>query len=187
MDFVPRAKWILSSNNFMVSKTDQSDGWVRRFCFCEFKMRFCDDPKLPHERQADPTLERRLRTNEELTAIFNWVLCGYKTLKATMKFTEPDDQHITTSDFLEITNPIVVFAKDFDIDACQDRCIINADLYRNYRSWCDESGHKFMAKTSFDKRIPKVFREYRGDLEPFRSRKTRGWRKVDTVTVTDLL
>lgn len=187
MDFVPRAKWILSSNNFMVSKTDQSDGWVRRFCFCEFKMRFCDDPKLPHERQADPTLERRLRSNEELTAIFNWVLEGYKILKATMKFTEPDDQRVTTEDFVEITNPIVVFAKDFDIDICQDRCITNADLYRNYRSWCDESGHKFMAKTSFDKRIPKVFREYRGDLEPFRSRKTRGWRKIDFIDRKELL
>lgn len=181
-DFTPRAKWIISSNNFMVSKTDQSDGWVRRFCFCEFKLRFCEDPKLPHERQADPTLERRLRSNEELSAIFNWVLEGYQVLKATMKFTEPDDQHITTADFIEITNPIVVFVKEFDINACHDHCITNADLYRNYRAWCDESGHKFMAKTSFDKRIPKVFREHRCDLEPYRTGKTRGWRKISDTS-----
>lgn len=186
-DFTPRAKWIISSNNFMVSKTDQSDGWVRRFCFCEFKLRFCEEPKLPHERQADPTLERRLRTNEQLSAIFNWVLEGYKVLKATMKFTEPDDQRNTTEDFIEITNPIVVFAKEFDINACQDHCITNADLYLNYASWCDVSRHKSMAKTSFEKRIPKIFRQYRGDLEAYRSRGTRGWRKKDTVTVTDLL
>lgn len=186
-DFVSRAKWIFLSNNFMVSKTDQSDGWVRRFCFCEFKLRFCDEPKLPHERKADPTLEQRLRSNEELTAIFNWVLEGYQVLKATMKFTEPDDQQTTTEDFIETTNPIVVFVKEFDITACQDHCITNADLYRNYRSWCDESGHKFMAKTSFEKRIPKIFREYRSDLEQYRVKKSRGWRKGDTVTVTDLL
>lgn len=183
MEFTPRAKWILSSNNFMVSKTDQSDGWVRRFCFCEFKLRFCEEPKLPHERKADPMLESTLRTNEQLTAIFNWVLEGYKVLKATMKFTEPDDQRNTTADFIEITNPIVVFAKEFEIE---DN-ITNVDLYRNYRSWCDESGHKFMAKTSFDKRIPKIFREYRNDLEPFRTSKMRGWRKIDTITVTELL
>ncbi|MBO5969012.1 MAG: toprim domain-containing protein [Clostridia bacterium] len=186
-DFAPRAKWILSSNNFMVSKTDQSDGWVRRFCFCEFKLRFCDEPTLPHERKADHSLERRLRTNEELTAIFNWVLCGYQTLKATMKFTEPDDQHITTRDFIEVTNPIVVFVKEFDIDACTDHCITNADLYRNYTAWCDESRHKALAKTSFEKRIPKAFREYRGDLEPFKTSKFRGWRKVDTVIAGQLI
>lgn len=186
-DFSSRAKWIFLSNNFMVSKTDQSDGWVRRFCFCEFNLRFCDDPKLPHERLADPTLERRLRTNEELTAIFNWVLEGYKVLKATMKFSEPDDQQKTTEDFIEVTNPIVVFAKEFNIDACHDHCITNADLYRDYRAWCDECGHKFMAKTSFEKRIPKIFREQRDDLESFRTSKSRGWRKKDTITVTELL
>ncbi len=186
-DFVSRAKWIFLSNNFMVSKTDQSDGWVRRFCFCEFNLRFCEDPKLPHERQADPTLERRLRTNEELTAIFNWVLEGYQVLKATMKFTEPDDQHITTRDFIEVTNPIVVFVKDFDINLCKDHCITNADLYRNYRAWCDESGHKFLAKTSFEKRIPKAFREYRSDLEPYKSGSIRGWRKVETAVLGQLI
>jgi putative DNA primase/helicase len=186
-DFISQAKWILSSNNFMVSKTDQSDGWVRRFCFCEFKLRFCSEPKLPHERLADPTLERRLRSNEELTAIFNWVLEGYRVLKATMKFTEPDDQRSTTEDFVEITNPIVVFAKEFDITTRQDNSITNADLYRDYCVWCDEARHKALAKTSFEKRIPKIFRECRPDLEPFKSGKFRGWHKVDTVTVPFLL
>lgn len=186
-DFSSRAKWIFLSNNFMVSKTDQSDGWVRRFCFCEFNLRFCDDPQLPHERQADPTLERRLRTNEELTAIFNWVLEGYQVLKATMKFTEPDDQHITTRDFIEVTNPIVVFCKEFDITACQDNSITNADLYRNYCTWCDESRHRALAKTSFDKRIPKAFREYRSDLEPFKRGNIRGWRKVEDVVRGQLI
>ncbi len=186
-DFVSRAKWIFLCNNFMVSKTDQTDGWVRRFCFCEFNLRFCEDPKLPHERQADPTLESRLRTNEELTAIFNWVLEGYQVLKATMKFTEPDDQRKTTEDFIEVTNPIVVFAKEFNIDDCHDHCITNADLYRNYRAWCDESGHKFMAKTSFDKRIAKIFRECRADLEQFRTSDIRGWRKIEQIYNGEIL
>lgn len=187
VEFAPQAKWFMLCNNFMTSKTDQSDGWVERFCFCEFKLHFCDDPKLPHERLADRTLESKLKDPEQLSAVFNWALEGYKILKATMKFTEPDDQQNTTEDFIEITNPIVVFAKEFDINTCQDRCITNADLYRNYRAWCDESGHKFMAKTSFDKRIPKVFREYRPDLEPYRTSKSRGWRMIDVITVTDLL
>jgi phage/plasmid-associated DNA primase len=104
-----------------------------------------------------------------------------------MKFTEPDDQHITTTDFIEVTNPIVVFVKEFDINACKDSCITNADLYRNYTVWCDESRHKALAKTSFEKRIPKAFREYRSDLEQYRCGKTRGWRSIVTVNSEELL
>lgn len=186
-DFSPRAKWFLNCNNFMVSKTDQSDGWIERFCFCEFKLRFCDEPKLPHERLADRTLESRLKAPEQLSAIFNWALEGYKILKATRKFTEPDDQKKTTQDFIEVTNPIVVFVKEFRIEDCKDNSITNADLYRNYCMWCDDSRHKALAKTSFDKRLPKAFREYRNDLEPFRCGNIRGWRKVEVNKEVEIL
>lgn len=187
IDFAPRAKWIFLSNDFMVSKTDKSDGWMRRFCFCEFKLRFCEEPKLPHERQADPTLERRLRSNEELTAIFNWVLQGYELIKATMKFSEPDDQHITMEDYAKTTEPILVFVEEFDITECMDNSITNDDLYRNYCAWCDDSRHKALAKTNFLKRISKFFKERRPDLEQYRSAKSRGWRKVEAPFTTDLL
>lgn len=181
-EFAPRAKWFLNCNNFMTSKTDQSDGWIERFCFCEFKLRFCDEPKLPHERLADRTLEKKLKAPEQLAAIFNWALEGYKVLKATMKFTEPDDQRETTQDFIEVTNPIVVFAKEFNIEICKDHSITNEDLYRNYATWCDDSRHQALAKTSFKKRWPKVAQKYRPDLETYRSGNIRGWRKVEEIS-----
>ncbi len=174
-DFSPRAKWFLNCNNFLVSKTDQSDGWVERFCFCEFNLRFCDEPKLPHERLADRTLESRLKAPEELSAIFNWALEGYKVLKATKKFTVPDDQNKTTQDFIEATNPIVVFVKELEVESS----ITNTDLYRAYCAWCDDCRHKALAKTSFSQRLPKVMQKYRDDLKPFQSGKNRGWRKVE--------
>lgn len=186
-EFAPRAKWIFLCNNFMVSKTDQSDGWIRRFCLCEFKLRFCENPKLPHERRADPHLEGNLRTNEQLTAIFNWVLEGYKVLKATMKFSEPDDQKQTKEDFIEVTNPLVVFVKEFDIDECQDHSITNDDIYNNYKFWAADCNHKPLTKTSFAKRLPKLMQEYRTDLEQYRSRSSRGWRKCETNKEVELL
>lgn len=176
-EFTPRAKWFLNCNNFMTSKTDQSDGWIERFCFCEFKLRFCDEPRLPNERLADRTLEERLKAPEQLSAIFNWCLEGYKILKATRKFTEPDDQKQTREDFIEITNPLVVFVKEFDIKKCADRMITNDDIYKNYSYWAVECNHKPMAKTQFSKRLPKVMREYREDIEQYRSGAIRGWRE----------
>lgn len=185
-EFDPRAKWILNCNNFMVSKTDQSDGWIERFCFCEFKLRFCDDPKAPNERKADRTLEARLKSPEQLSAIFNWALEGYKVLKATMKFTEPDDQKLTKEDFVEITNPLVVFVKEFDIDKCQNHSVTNDDIYSAYKFWAADANHKALTKTSFQKRLPKTMREYRPDIEPYRNGQARGWRKIENIT-TDLL
>lgn len=187
VEFSPRAKWILNCNNFMVSKTDQSDGWIERFCFCEFKLRFCDEPKQPNERLADRTLEAKLKAHDELSAIFNWALEGYKILKATRKFTEPDDQRKTTEDFIEVTNPLVVFCKEFDINACSDHSITNDDMYRNYTAWADESRHKALTKTSFAKRLPKVMREYRSDLEQYRSGNVRGWRRIEDNKEVELL
>lgn len=179
-EFAPRAKWFLNCNNFMTSKTDQSDGWIERFCFCEFKMRFCDEPRLPNERLADRTLEERLKAPEQLSAIFNWCLEGYKILKATKKFTEPDDQKQTREDFIEITNPLVVFVKEFDIKKCSDHMITNDDIYKNYTFWSAECNHKPLSKTQFSKRLPKIMREYRADIEPYRSGTIRGWRECKT-------
>lgn len=187
VEFAPQAKWFMNCNNFMVSKTDQSDGWIERFCFCEFKLKFCDEPKLPNERKADRTLESRLKAPEQLSAVFNWALEGYKILKATKKFTEPDDQKKTTEDFIEITNPLVVFVKEFNIDTCKDHCITNDDIYRNYTAWADECRHKPLTKTSFKNRLPKVMREYRTDLEPYRSSNLRGWRKVEDNKEVELI
>ena len=187
MDFVPKSKWIMNCNNFMASKTDNSDGWYERFCFCEFKLKFVDDPKLPHERPIDRTLKDKLKTTESLSAIFNWCLEGYKVLKATMKFTEPDDQRQTMDDFKVMTNPLMAFAKEFDIDTLQDHRITNDDIYRNYVAWSAECNHTPMAKTKFSRNLPKIFREHRPDIAEWRSGKVRGWQKVEDQKTFELL
>lgn len=187
IDFEPRAKWFLNCNNFMVSKTDQSSGWIERFCFCEFKMHFTEEPKLPNDRPIDRTLESKLKETEALSAIFNWALEGYKVLKATMKFTEPDDQSVTRENFIEVTNPLVVFAKEFRINECDNHSITNDDLYKNYTVWCAECNHKPMTKTNFAQKVPKIFEKYRTDLERYRSSSSRGWRKKAIGETYDLL
>ena len=187
VEFEPRSKWFLLANNFMVSKTDASDGWIKRFCFCEFKMQFVDEPRLPHERKADRTLEARLKAPDQLSAIFNWLLEGYKILKVNMKFTEPDDQKATTEDFIEITNPLVVFCKELDPKEWSDGSITNNDIYSAYKFWAADANHKPMTKTSFAKRLPKAMQEYRPDIEAYRSSSSRGWRKVEEQTHIEYL
>jgi phage/plasmid-associated DNA primase len=60
-------------------------------------------------------------------------------------------------------------------------------MYRNYTAWADESRHKALTKTSFAKRLPKVMREYRPDLEQYRSGNVRGWRRIEDNKEVELL
>lgn len=172
INFRPRAKMFLACNEY-VKSSDTTEGWTRRFCFVDFPMHFVDmpNPDNPEELPIDRDIELKLTTTDSLSAIFNWVLQGYQMLKACGYFTEPDDQRQITEEFKELSNPLIEFAKEIEIGGA----VTNTMLYSRYKDWCDDSGHNPLAKNTFQKRIIKAFKEYRNDLEPFRSPKERGW------------
>ena len=176
--FKPRAKMFLACNEY-VKSSDTTEGWTRRFCFVDFPMHFVEipNPNNPEELPIDRDIESRLTTTDSLSAIFNWVLQGYEMLKACGYFTEPDDQKILNEEFKELSNPLIEFAKEVEIDGQ----INNARLYNLYRDWCEDSGHNSLARNTFIKRIAKAFKEYRADIEPYKSNKERGWRNNLTL------
>jgi phage/plasmid-associated DNA primase len=53
--------------------------------------------------------------------------------------------------------------------------VSNNQLYIRYKNWCDDTGHNPLARNTFQKRIAKAFKEYRSDLEPYRTKKERGY------------
>ncbi len=170
--FRPRAKMFLACNEY-VKSSDTTEGWTRRFCFVDFPMHFVEQPNPdnPEELPIDRNIENKLTSQKQLSAIFNWVLQGYEMLKICGYFTEPDDQKAITEEFKELSNPLIEFAKEIEIDIS----ISNNQLYLKYKDWCDESGHNSLARNTFQKRIVKAFKEYRKDLEPYKSKKERGW------------
>lgn len=170
--FRPRAKMFLACNEY-VKSSDTTEGWVRRFCFVDFPMHFVENPNPnnPEELPIDRDIESKLTTNDSLSAIFNWVLQGYQILLACGYFTEPDDQKEINEEFKELSNPLIEFAKEVEIDGS----INNARLYNLYKDWCEESGHNSLARNTFLKRIAKAFKEYRDDIEAYRNKKERGY------------
>ena len=176
--FRPRAKMFLACNEY-VKSSDTTEGWTRRFCFVDFPMHFVEipNPENPEELPIDRDIEHKLTTQNQLSAIFNWVLQGYEMLKACGYFTEPDDQREITEEFKELSNPLIEFAKEVEIT----REISNNQLYDLYRNWCLDSGHNALARNTFQKRIVKAFKEYRSDIESYRTNKYRGWRVKFTL------
>lgn len=173
INFRPRAKMFLACNEY-VKSSDTTEGWVRRFCFVDFPMHFVENPNPnnPEELPIDRDIELKLTTTDSLSGIFNWVLQGYVMLQNCGYFTEPDDQRAINEEFKELSNPLIEFAKEVEIDGQ----VSNARLYSLYKDWCEESGHNSLARNTFIKRIAKAFKEYRDDVETYKSNKERGWR-----------
>ena len=173
INFRPRAKMFLACNEY-VKSSDTTEGWTRRFCFVDFPMHFVEipNPENPEELPIDRDIEARLTSTENLSAIFNWVLQGYEMLKACGYFTEPDDQKAINEEFKELSNPLIEFVKEVEIYEKAN----NTKLYNLYKDWCNETGHNPLARNTFQKRIVKAFKEYRSDLEPYKSSGERGWR-----------
>ena len=170
--FRPRAKMFLACNEY-VKSSDTTEGWTRRFCFVDFPMHFVEipNPNNPEELPIDRDIEARLTKPDSLSAIFNWVLQGYEMLKACGYFTEPEDQKILNEEFKELSNPLIEFAKEAEIE----NPLSNNQLYDIYKQWCFDSGHNPLARNTFVKRIFKAFKEYRNDVVPYRTTKYRGW------------
>ena len=176
INFRPRAKMFLACNEY-VKSSDTTEGWTRRFCFVDFPMHFVEipNPDNPEELPIDRDIEARLTTSDSLSAIFNWVLQGYQILKVCGYFTEPDDQKAINEEFKELSNPLIEFAKELQISTS----INNTQLYIKYKNWCEETGHNPLARNTFQKRIAKAFKEYRDDIEPYKTKNERGYQEKE--------
>lgn len=176
IDFHCHSKFFVLCNTFP-RITDTSDGFIRRCKVIKFNLKFLSEgePTKPWERKGDPDLFEKLERPEVLSAVFNWALEGYRNIVRRKSFTMTSESSEAQNDLREQTNPLIPFSQN--IPAETDK-MTNDDLYKSYRSWCDDTGHKPMSSNSFSHRIGSVFRDKRPDLEPWRDGKKRGWRKI---------
>lgn len=159
VSFTPRTKFIFACNNIPHFK-DMSYGLERRMLFVKFSRRFVDnpDPNKPNEMKADRTLGDKLRSDR--SAVFNWILDGYKSLRESSRFTVTDDSEDLKQSFREVINPISEFVSEEPyggyFDANQTDYISNSELYKFYRTWCEETGHHAKALSSFSREFKRL-------------------------------
>jgi P4 family phage/plasmid primase-like protien len=174
VDFVPRAKMLLSFNNFP-KFSDKSNGISRRLAFIEFPLSFVECPSKPNERLLDNTLSEKFSTNEQLSSIFNWTLQGYVMVRKCNYITETNEHKCVLNEFREDSDPTITFAKEVVVN----RKIPKTTLYELYKEWCNDNGYKPEPSRSALRLISKHFKEYRKDVEPYVSNSVRGFKPVD--------
>jgi P4 family phage/plasmid primase-like protien len=156
---IPRAK-VCWAMNELPRVADANSGLFRRVKVVAF-------PELP-ENQRDPEVKRLIEA--EGAGILNWALKGLDRLNRRGHFEIPEGVQDATKQFRERNDVPALFVEDrctrgddFEVQA--------ARLYREYKYWCDENGHRPQSSTrvaddwrrlGFERRRTKSGTVYRG-------------------------
>ncbi|MCX5835118.1 MAG: phage/plasmid primase, P4 family [Deltaproteobacteria bacterium] len=137
-EFCPTCKLAFAANR-LPRVLDNSDGYFRRLLPVQFKGQFFDG-------DADPFLLDKLKT--ELSEIFVWAVEGLHRLWEQNGFTHCEETDRILLDYRRGNNSVVAYV--------EDRCILGEefevskrDIYRDYRSYCGESGYQMMNIENF--------------------------------------
>lgn len=110
---------------------DASGAAVARMLSLQMKISWlnCEDTKL------------KSKISPELPSILLWAADGYQSLTKRGFFKQPTTGRQLINDAIELASPIQMFAADrCTIDP--DAKIVTTDLYKEWKSWCEENGRK---------------------------------------------
>jgi len=105
ISFIPHYKLFVGANQTQATGSSTTAGYDRRVKLIKFPYRFCDTPRLAHERPIDRTLEDKLHTTEWRDALL-WILLkvfqsevqGSKSLHPPASVLESVKEHIAEND-----------------------------------------------------------------------------------------
>jgi len=96
--------------------------------------------------REDPTLSNKLL--DELPGILLWALEGRQRLYERGFFIQPESGRAIIDDLVELSSPITAFVEDRCVLGPRQR-VVMADLYANWRNWCDETNRNPGSNTTF--------------------------------------
>jgi putative DNA primase/helicase len=132
---MPRAK-VCWAMNELPRVADANSGLFRRVKVVGF-------PELP-EHKRDPDIKRLIE--DEGAGILNWALEGLRRLTKRGYFEVPEGVQDATKQFRENNDVPALFVEDRCVrDTDQD--VPAARLYREYKYWCEENGHRPQSST----------------------------------------
>jgi putative DNA primase/helicase len=132
---IPRTK-VCWAMNELPRVADANSGLFRRVKVVTF-------PALA-ENERDPKIKRHIET--EGAGILNWALEGLRRLKERGHFEVPVGIEDATKQFRENNDVPALFIDDRCVRG-MDSEVPAAKLYREYKYWCEENGHRPQSST----------------------------------------
>jgi P4 family phage/plasmid primase-like protien len=157
--FEPRAGHLIAANT-LPSVDDQSPAFFARLLLVSFNRKFVDkdDPessKTEHSLAHKGLAEDIIRT--ELPGIMRWALAGAARLQArgpTAQYTVPQSHAALLESWRQSSDQVRQFLEEATTptDIAAERTT-GRDLYRAYREWANDSGHRPLAANKFGERV----------------------------------
>jgi putative DNA primase/helicase len=132
---MPRTK-VCWAMNELPRVADANSGLFRRVKVVTFP------PLVENER--DPKIKHAIET--EGAGILNWALEGLRRLKKRGHFEVPAGVEDATKQFRENNDVPALFIEDRCVRG-KDSEVPSAKLYREYKYWCEENGHRPQSST----------------------------------------
>jgi putative DNA primase/helicase len=150
VNFPPTHTAVLLTN-FRPRVPDYDDALWERVQLVGFPLRFVDNPKIDNERQKDPLLKDKLKS--EAPGIQAWVVRGSMRWYAKGRLVAPDGVRLATKAYKDEMNPLA----DFIADCCifdSRVSIANADLWKGYQAWVGENAvSRPIGRKTFSQRV----------------------------------
>lgn len=154
--FKNTAKIIFTCNK-LPQGTDPTDGWFRRFLLLPFDKKFSRaDKDFIHNIDE-------LIIKNELSGAFNRLWDAYQRLvKENYGFAESVSVNEALDEFRIESDNVLQWSIDAFLEKCDQEptdpkdIIIQKELYRDYNTWCKDSGYKALGKKTFFNRLRQI-------------------------------
>ncbi len=145
-DFTYKGGMLFATNEVPeVPVSDDDTAFWRRWIIVHFDNQF---PEGSDKR--DPTLGKRLKEDENLSAVLNWAIEGWGRLMENGEFDNvpptPDETRRKWQSWGDSVDYFLSNVAEHDPDAPS---ISTNEAWEVYRAWCQENGHDFVGQSKF--------------------------------------
>lgn len=150
VDATPTARLVIATNN-RPRFSDRSSGIWRRMLLVPWQVQIAEA-----ERVLGMDKPEWWEASGELPGIFNWAVAGLWRLRQQHRFTRSKLCEEALDEYRSETNP----ARSFLLDTCiaSTLCEIpTAELYWQYKQWCDANGYRALGERIFGKEVKRAF------------------------------
>lgn len=155
VSFRPSHKFFLLTNHKPHAAADDYALW-QRINLIPFTQSFVNDPKLPEERKADPTLPDKLKG--EASGILAWLVRGCLEWQAE-GLKPPYTVKAATEEYRQEEDTLPAFISE----CCETGLNLEVQagkLYSRFKEWCENTGIKAISGVAFGKQIKDRFGSY---------------------------
>jgi putative DNA primase/helicase len=138
------AKLIFNCND-LPRDTEQTEAYFRRFLIIPFNV------TIP-EHEQNKQLAKKI-IDSELPGVFNWVLDGMRRVLKQQQFTDSDVVSQARAQYEKESDSVKLFLDEANYSPSIDGFTAIKDLYREYRTFCQDNGYHSVSSLNFRKRL----------------------------------